>query len=295
MASFAPASSRADNSDDKKTCVASFDRAQRLRAEGKLRDSRDALIECARDTCPALVRRDCTQWMGEVLTSLPSVVIGAQDATGKDLVKVRVSVDGNVVADRLEGKAFAVDPGAHVFRYELPDGTAVEEQVLVREGEKNRALMARFPNAGTAVVPLSVAPLPPQLPPPTPTVRPPEEEPSTQSSPANLIVGLVSGIAGLGALGGSLAFDLMGTSEADALPCGKTHSCSSADTAPASQKYTYADVLLGVGAAAVVLGSVVLIVRPFHSAQANRSVSSLRLNATVLPQGGCRAGLGLSF
>src|SRR5277367_3171243 len=84
---------RADESDTKKACLTSFDRAQQLRAASKLRDTRDALIECSREVCPTLIRKDCDQWMSEVLVSLPSVVFGAQDASGKDLVAVRVTVD----------------------------------------------------------------------------------------------------------------------------------------------------------------------------------------------------------
>jgi hypothetical protein len=287
VAASGPQMARADGVDTKKSCVSSFERAQRLRASTRLRDSREALIECSKEACPNLIRRDCTQWMGEVLASLPSVVFGAQDAEGKDVAAVRVSVDGVVVQERLEGKAIPLDPGLHVVRYELADGTMLEDKVLVREGEKNRALMARFSRSSSGqAATLPTTPLSPSL--------EPGPDGSPRSSPTNLIVAIASGALGLGALGASLAFDVTGTSEAHALPCATARDCTDSQIEPARQKYEYADILLGVGAAAVALGVVVLAVRPFHAGEAAKTGSSLQIDASFA-RGGGAAWLRLAF
>jgi hypothetical protein len=274
VASAGPRSARADESETKRACLVAFDRAQQMRASTKLLGARDALIECSSETCPTLVRRDCSQWMGEVLASLPSVVFGAQDASGTDLVAVRVSVDGVVAQERLEGKAIAIDPGPHVIRYELTDGTAVEDRILVREGEKNRALTAKFPEPARkppGLIPSPTAPAPAKL------ATHDQASPAGASRPsaANLVVGIVSGVAGLGVLGAALAFDLTATSEAHALACAAHKSCQAAQVDPIQEKYTDADILLGAGAAAVVFAVIVLAVRPFHT---KATPSSLRLD-----------------
>jgi hypothetical protein len=277
--------------------MTSFDRAQQLRASSRLRDARDALIECSKETCPALIRRDCDQWMSEVTVSLPSVVFGAQDGAGKDLVAVRVSIDGNPIQEKLDGRAVAIDPGPHVVRYELSDGTAVEDRVLVREGEKNRALTAKFPES-PGVMP-SPASIPLMLPPgpstgPARPTPPPPPAVHSKPSPANFVVGVMSGVAGLGVLGAALGFDVTATSDAHALPCAAGRSCQSSQIDPIQQKYTDADILLGVGSAAVVFGVVMLAVRPFRTAATATATASPRVDAT-LTRGGCTAWLKMPF
>jgi hypothetical protein len=287
LATSATQMAHADGADTKKSCVSSFERAQQLRASTKLRDAREALIECSKETCPNLIRRDCVQWMGEVLASLPSVVFGAEDAEGKDVAAVRVSVDGVVVQERLEGKAIPIDPGLHVVRFELGDGTVLEERVLVREGEKNRALLAKFSKSAGQGLATPTATQPPS----SSLELAPEGSP--RSSPANLIVAIASGVVGLGALGASLAFDVAGTSEAHALPCAPAKDCTDSQIEPARQKYEYADILLGVGAVTVALGVVALVVRPFHAGDP-RTGSRLQLDAGF-SRGGGAAWLRLAF
>ncbi|MBS2012313.1 MAG: hypothetical protein JST00_05480 [Deltaproteobacteria bacterium] len=125
---------------DVQACVASSEKAQKLRAAGKLREARDQLQICASDTCPALVRRDCVQWQSEVAASLPTVVFGAKDRQGRDLFDVTVSMDGDVLVKRLDGKAIAVDPGPHTFRFDATGASPVVQRVLVKEGERARVI-----------------------------------------------------------------------------------------------------------------------------------------------------------
>ncbi|WP_437841834.1 hypothetical protein [Sorangium sp. So ce1153] len=124
----------------KRACAAAYERAQGLRRDGKLIAAREALIACSQPTCPAAAVADCGPWLAEVEKSLPSVVIAAREAGGRERLDVRVLVDGRLLAAALDGKALPVDPGPHTFRYEPAGGPAVEERVLIREGEKNRAI-----------------------------------------------------------------------------------------------------------------------------------------------------------
>src|SRR6476646_341830 len=76
------------HAEDKQACLAAFDKAQQLRIDGRLRAARVELALCARNECPTLVRQDCATWLNDVMGSLPSVVVGARDVRGKDLIAV---------------------------------------------------------------------------------------------------------------------------------------------------------------------------------------------------------------
>ncbi|WP_438002208.1 hypothetical protein WMF26_24065 [Sorangium sp. So ce185] len=170
-AALALTGARADAQPHKRACAAAYERAQGLRRDGKLLAAREALIACSQPTCPAAAVADCGPWLAEVEKSLPTVVIAAKDAHGRERLDVRVLVDGRPLAAALDGKALPVDPGPHTFRYEPASGPAVEERVLIREGEKNRAITVTL-GASSAGAPASPPP-PAAAPTPASTGSPP--------------------------------------------------------------------------------------------------------------------------
>jgi hypothetical protein len=129
---------------DMQACLAASEKGQHARAAGKLREARDQFNTCGNDACPAVVRRDCTQWQGEVVSALPSVVFGAKDKSGRDFFDVIISMDGEVITKKLDGKSVTVDPGPHTFKFEVPGLAPVIEKTLVKEGEKSRVLSVTF-------------------------------------------------------------------------------------------------------------------------------------------------------
>lgn len=132
-------SSGAASADETERCISQHEQSQALRRAGKLREARATLLACAAQACPAQVRADCGAWIAEVDASLPSLVFAAKDATtGLDVVDARVLVDGEVAAERLDGKAIQVDPGVHTVRVVRVGSPPVERQVVTREGERNR-------------------------------------------------------------------------------------------------------------------------------------------------------------
>jgi len=152
-----PASARADAA----SCVAASDAGQKLRDEGHLLESRAELATCAHEDCPAPVRGDCVQWMEDVDRRLPTIVIAAT-AAGRDTRDVRVTIDGALVKTTLDGGAIPLDPGEHHLRYEHAGDPPSEETIVLREGEKDRALRVRF-GVPPAPLPLAPPPRPPVL------------------------------------------------------------------------------------------------------------------------------------
>ena len=128
----------------KQECNAAYEQSQTLREKGKLIDARKQAVACSASTCSAYVVKECAQWLAEIDASLPTVVFTAQDPSGSDTLAVRVSVDGRIVGEKLDGKAVPIDPGEHVIRFELAGAEAVEQRVLVRQGQKNRNVAAAF-------------------------------------------------------------------------------------------------------------------------------------------------------
>lgn len=129
---------------DVQACLAASEQGQRARSRGKLREAQASFLECGHERCPALVRRDCAQWQTEVSALLPTVVFGARDAEGRDVLDVTVSMDGEVLVEALDGKSVAVDPGVHNFTFARAGFHSQTERVLVKEGEKARAITVTF-------------------------------------------------------------------------------------------------------------------------------------------------------
>lgn len=131
---------------DVKACIAASEAGQHARAAGKLREAQAQFHSCADTSCPSIVRRDCQQWKTEITQTMPSVVFAARDRAGKDLFDVAVSMDGETLVTKLDGSPVSVDPGKHVFRFEVagPTPTVATETVLVRENERKRNVTATF-------------------------------------------------------------------------------------------------------------------------------------------------------
>ncbi|WP_437948462.1 hypothetical protein WME98_49120 [Sorangium sp. So ce296] len=297
-AALALTGARADAQPHKRACAAAYERAQGLRRDGKLLAAREALIACSQPTCPAAAVADCGPWLAEVEKSLPTVVIAAKDAHGRERLDVRVLVDGRPLAAALDGKALPVDPGPHTFRYEPASGPAVEERVLIREGEKNRAITVTLgassagapasppppaaaptpastgsppapptptaaPPAPTAAPPApTAAPPAPTAAPPAPTAAPPAPPAAPFEEPA--VPGLVWASGALGAAGLAVfvvAGALSLSAEAD-LRATCAPRCPGDDVRAIRVQHAIADVGLGVGVLALGAATWLYLTRP---------------------------------
>jgi hypothetical protein len=138
VSSSAPAALAADA---KAECLAAADQGQLLRDDGKYTRAHDAFVTCSRDVCPKVVTQLCVQWLRQVDDSMPTVVAGAKDEAGADLTSAHVTIDGQPLTDVLDGRPQPVDPGEHTVRFTRPGFGPAEMHVVVRAGEKNRAVM----------------------------------------------------------------------------------------------------------------------------------------------------------
>ena len=142
--------------DDEQRCVDRHADAQRARRDGRPLAARRFLEECAASACPRMIADDCTRWAQEIEALIPSVAIVAVGPDGRDVRRVRVVVDGEVLLEELDGKATPVDAGERRFRFEMDGAPPVERSLLIREGERARRVEVRFSAAAPAATPLPV-------------------------------------------------------------------------------------------------------------------------------------------
>lgn len=228
---------RADEAD---RCATQAEEAQHARLKGKLTVARDNFIACASDRCPHAVRTDCARWLSEVESELPTVVVRATDADGRDITDARVYIDGVKVKERVDGLPLPVDVGEHAFGVERSEGAAVKTRLLIRIGERGRIVNLKF----------------------APTARPKEPadaRPEERPGLAPFVVGGV-GIV-LGGVGAALW--LTGRGEHDDLErtCAPDGLCATSDIDAARTKLIAGDVLFGAGLLALAGAAVWLVLQ----------------------------------
>ena len=234
-------------------CIAAAESGQQLRSNGRLHEARKAFGLCTASTCPGVIRRDCGRWVDELDTLIPTLSVKLVDGAGNEVAEGRVLMDGEPFSRSADGHATAIDPGPHRFSWLRDEGSNVDEQFLVREGEHNRVLSLRAPT-------VTVGP-----PPPTAASEP------RSPGPLPWIVG-GTGVA-LATVGG--IFWAIGLNDRSTLSstCATSHTCAQSDVEASQSKLVIGDVLLGVGLVAI-LGAVYLSLRPGAAAPAAATTSS---------------------
>jgi hypothetical protein len=209
----------------KAECATAYAETQRQRQEGKQIEALKNAVFCAQASCPELLVGDCTRWISELEASLPSIVFEARAADGGALSDVRVSIDGALLAAKLDGRALQVNPGEHQFVFEH-GAQRVERRFVVVEGRKNQRLSVQFAAAG------------PAAPGPAPA----------QSGSQGLHPGVIvsGGLALLGAAG-FVYFGTRGNQRSDELESECAPRCSDDELDPVRRDWLVADVSLGVG------------------------------------------------
>ncbi len=256
---------------DKRACAAAYEDAQKLRASGALRASREQLLVCSDPTCPSVTQADCLTWLDEVDRQLPTLLLVVLDENGQDATAVDVTMDGKPLATILDGKALPVDPGPHDLVFTLKDGASTKKSIVVREGEKGRRVEVSF-------VPEKAAPLPPE----------PELGPAIH--PATWVLGGV-GIAGIGLFGVMAGLGLAETSDAESTCAPR---CSEDVVGSIETKFLVGDIGLGVGIASLTAAIVVGVVTGTSGAAPSGSASRAWIVGGPV-QGGAMLGVSGTF
>lgn len=268
--------------DEVRACVTASEQAQQLRDDGKLKQAREQMLVCAREACPAPVRKDCAAWLAALDASVPTIVLSAQDEGKHDLFDVEVRLDGAPLKNPLDGKAIPVDPGPHTLRFEARGRPPVEERVLVREGEKRRTVMVQMPAVGA---------------PGSASAGSGAESSASSASPSRVPVSsIVLGSVGVAALGSFAAFGILGKNQLATLheTCGVTHTCAEGDVDAARTKLIVADVSLGVSVVALGVATVLFFTQGGKGKDTTATAAARSIVVAPTPRGGS-VGVTLRF
>jgi len=221
--------------DNPQACARAYEKAQEEKSAARLRSAIGYLKTCIAPACPAFIREDCVRWMDQTEMALPSVVFSVRE-DGKDQTDVKILYDNHPLTGKLDGKALPVDPGLHEFIFSMPGHAPIARQVLVREGERNRAINVEF-NRPVEIIPL--------------TERSSGSAESALQAESDRRSGrLVSyAFGGVGVLGiaGFTAFAILGNNQQRDLERTCSPYCQSGPIDSVKTKYLLADVSLGVG------------------------------------------------
>jgi hypothetical protein len=192
-------------------CLAANDKSIQLRNDHKLLAARKELLVCAASTCPAEVRKECMRRIDLVNTSLPTVVLEAKDGAGNDLTAVKVTMDGDVLADKLDGSAISLDPGAHTFTFELVGQPPITKQLVIREGQKDRREVLQFGTPPAATPATGAAPVAKTT--PNPAIETSVDRVSSSSGGTQRVIALVAGGVGVAGVAVGSIFGLQSMSK----------------------------------------------------------------------------------
>jgi hypothetical protein len=215
---------------DARECIAEHEAGIAAKEAKKPLEARPKFAACTRPECPAAVREECAAMVEQLDRQIPSVVIAVKDPDQRDLVDVRLFIDGKLVSEKLSGQAIELEPGQHEFRIRHSKSGELVQRALIVEGEQRRRIAFTFqPRARKTEKPAPVAP-----------------KESSHSIPT---VSWVLGGVGLIALGSFGYFAASGKSkEKDLESC--SPGCDPKDVDVMRKRYLIADISLGVSVVA---------------------------------------------
>jgi hypothetical protein len=243
-------------------CLAASEASLKAETEHRLRDERSRLLICASPTCPTAIRKECVSRVDAVNAQIPTIVFGAKDGSGADLVNVKVSVDREPLADKLDGVALSVDPGQHTFVFEAPGHTQITKSFLIQQSQKDRHEIVVFDPAP----PSSGAPA---------DVGLGTQKIAAITAGASGAVGL-----GLGAAFGALALSQKGTAQGICPGSTCATSAGSDDWSKAKTSGTVSTVGFIVGGVGLAAGAVLWLTAPRTTAQVGLGPGALHLRGS---------------
>jgi hypothetical protein len=267
-------------------CLAASDGSIALRNEHKLRAARAQLLVCAAASCPADIRVECSRHVDEVNAAIPTIVFEAKDTFGNDISAVKVMMDGQPLAERLEGTAISLDPGEHSFTFQAFGQPTIQKQFVILEGQKDRREMVTFGAGAPAAASAALAA----------ADGSPSAPERGKESAAQRISGLVVagiGVAGLG-IGALFGFQAMSKRDDATRVC--PNLCASQEGVnlwhDAKTAGTVSTVAFVIGGLALAGGAALWFTAPRPSSQ-NPSPNALARRESGSPGIELRLGLGL--
>ncbi len=222
--------------DNLQVCSDAYTKAQEERLAGHSFSARLQLQVCAQSICPETVVHDCSQWLTEVETTLPTIVVSAKDSVGHPVPHLEVFLDGvSIPAQQLTQPIF-LDVGAHNLRFEAPGYESVQLNPFLRAGDRDLQVSAAL------LVNRAAPPPPVGADAGTPSVS---RAGRSASAPA-----IVFAAVGTVALGGAIYFGLSASSRYNELKSQCDTHCTQSQADSVHNKQLIADIALATSVVA---------------------------------------------
>lgn len=250
-------------------CLNLHERGQLERSAGRLVEARSAFLQCSDESCPAVLRADCTDWFAETKLAVPSLVVTASRGD-VDISLAELVIDGRSVSLALDGRQWELDPGEHIIEIRSEGGESFQKTVVLVPGQ--RARRVHFALKGPTDEPQGAAPE--------------QEDPFTfRPVPASVFVfagaAVVSFAVGLG-------FGAAGVRQNSSLEDQCAPYCDEQDKQRVDTKLRVADVSFAVAAALGVTAGILYLLRPERPGAAHSRGAKVRRSEMSLtfPRGG---------
>lgn len=229
------------------SCESSYEKAQTDRLAGHYISASSAALACSQIQCNQAIVRECLRLYESLEQDTPTLVFSARKGEGGELVDVQVEMDGNKVADKITGRAMAVDPGPHQFVFIDPVRGRIETTETARVGDHARVIEATFPDPNAKNVPPGE---------PGGADQGPKAQGSKGIPPMTFVLG---GVAVVG-LASFAFFRISGVGDYNHYNSTCSPECNPNDIDKVRTKFTLSYVSLGIGAAAAAGAAVVYVI-----------------------------------
>lgn len=234
-------------------CQHAYRSASELEKEGQLIEARDQLEICAQSSCGRFLEHKCTLGLDRLESDTPTVIPVVLDADGEPVADVRVTMDGELLTDEVNGLALAIDPGVHQFTVAVGEDTKVARRLVISEGRRNRKIVFRLQAAGARPEERPAPRRRHQRPAPAAAMSM-VAGPPVRAHRASAVPGYLLASAGVLGVGGWGLLSWWGRKDNELLArC--SPDCAQSDVDHIHTLYLAADVSLGVGVTALVAGT----------------------------------------
>ena len=144
------------------SCVAAYKDADAMAKTGKLREAKTTMLKCTPASCGSNLRRECARRVSEFEADIPTIIPIVMNEDGQPVTGIEVSMDGEPLSNQADGRAFAVDPGQHVFSFKSDRGVLANYKTMIIQGQRNRTIEITLRDGDSPLaksnVPLAPAP-----------------------------------------------------------------------------------------------------------------------------------------
>lgn len=251
-------------------CITAHREGQELRRQLRLMEARGILTECGSASCPGPVKRDCLRWVDEIATQLPSIVFRVDGEGGESSRNIRIFVENELRFQVVPNRAVEFNPGTYRFRFESDGKPPIEQEVVLGEAEKFKAVTIKFASeskTADAAAAQSVTTAKPL----TPTLSAPAK---SESRPVPLATYLFAGL-GVVATANFVGWGLSSKSLVSDMQDRCAPDCEQVYIDRARTRALVADISLGVGVASFATATLFYFLRPTVTRPVEMDVGAL--------------------